>query len=346
MENIKHKKEISYGTWMEFSEKSENEWVNFFTKYKESGITDFFIQAKSVQLEELIAITKSIEINIHAWVWTLNRPNDKEAREHKDWYSVNKLGQNSYDFRPYVNYYQWLSPFSEGARDHIKTVIEEIAKIKGLASVHLDYVRYSDVILPIKLQPKYGLDQSYEMPEYDFGYHPVARKRFKQIYDIDPIELDSNKLKDEWLKFRLEALTSLVNELVDISHAYGTNISAAVFPYPEMARKMVRQDWPSWNVDLVCPMNYHHFYNKNIDWINFSVKNGVQEGRGSCNYYSGLFVGVLNPEELKNAIKGSIESGADGVVFFSVNNLSDDHLKVIENLKKTPRNTEGFFNTN
>ena len=331
------KNDIIFGTWMRYSKKSENDWLIFFNKYKEAGITDYFIQANPNQLRKLINLTKPLEINIHAWVWTLNRPNDKEAMKNKDWYSVNKLGQNSYDFRPYVDYYQWLSPFSEGARNHIKKLIDELSKIENLASVHLDYVRYSDIFLPIKLQPKYGLDQSYEMPEYDFGYHPIAREMFKKQYGLDPKEIKNDDLKDEWLKFRLDAVTNLVNELTKISHTNGTKISAAVFPYPEMARRMVRQDWASWNVDLVCPMNYHHFYNEDIDWINFSVDNGVNEISGKFNYYSGVFVGALNHQKFREAIIGSINAGANGVVFFSVNNLSKEHLDVLHDITKNPQ---------
>ena len=231
----KMNKNVTFGTWMRYSSKTEIDWINFFNKYKKAGITDYFIQGNPSQLKELINLTKKLEINIHAWVWTLNRPNDKEAMKNKKWYSVNKLGQNSYDSRPYVDYYQWLSPFSQGARGHIKQLINKLSKIEGLASVHLDYVRYCDVILPIKLQPKYGLDQSYEMPEYDFGYHPVGREIFKKEYGVDPIELKNDDFKDEWLKFRLDAVTSLVNELAQIAHSNGTKISAAVFPYPELS---------------------------------------------------------------------------------------------------------------
>ena len=333
----KMNKNVTFGTWMRYSSKTEIDWINFFNKYKKAGITDYFIQGNPSQLKELINLTKKLEINIHAWVWTLNRPNDKEAMKNKKWYSVNKLGQNSYDSRPYVDYYQWLSPFSQGARGHIKQLINKLSKIEGLASVHLDYVRYCDVILPIKLQPKYGLDQSYEMPEYDFGYHPVGREIFKKEYGVDPIELKNDDFKDEWLKFRLDAVTSLVNELTQIAHSNGTKISAAVFPYPEMARTMVRQDWASWNVDIVCPMNYHHFYNEDTDWINFSVDNGINETEGRFDYYSGIFVGVLNPQKFKKAIVGSIDAGANGVVFFSVNNLSKEHLDILYDITKNPQ---------
>ena len=54
-------------------------------------------------------------------------------------------------------------------------------EIEGLESVHLDYVRFPDVILGADLQPKYGIVQDKELPEYDYGYHPIARKNLKKF---------------------------------------------------------------------------------------------------------------------------------------------------------------------
>jgi hypothetical protein len=44
----------------------------------------------------------------------------------------------------------------------------------------LDYVRYPDVILGADLQPKYNIVQDTELPEYDYGYHPIALKNLKK----------------------------------------------------------------------------------------------------------------------------------------------------------------------
>ena len=65
-------------------------------------------------------------------------------------------------------------------------------------------------------------------------------------------------------------------ELKSIVKNKGKKISAAVFPYPEMSKEMVLQDWSSWELDIVCPMNYHHFYNGNIRWIADSVSRGIK----------------------------------------------------------------------
>jgi len=146
------------------------------------------------------------------------------------------------------------SPFHPDARNHIINNAKQLMEVDGLASVHLDYVRYPDVILGADLQPKYNIVQEVELPEYDYGYHPIARKKFKEIFNKDPLDLKNPELSNEWRQFRLNAITSLVNEIVDIAHSKNKKVSAAVFPFPEMSRQMVRQAWNDWNLDSAYPM--------------------------------------------------------------------------------------------
>ena len=44
-----------------------------------------------------------------------------------------------------------------------------------------------------------------------------------------------------------------------------------------------------------------------------------------------------NPQKFKKAIVGSIDAGANGVVFFSVNNLSKEHLDILYDITKNPQ---------
>ena len=96
------------------------------------------------------------------------------------------------------------------------------------------------------------------------------------MYGIDPIDINDTKLSRKWKQFRCDAVTSLVRELKAIAKNKNKKISVAVFPYPEMSKEMVLQDWSSWDLDIVCPMNYHHFCDGDIDWISDSVSKGVK----------------------------------------------------------------------
>ena len=137
-------------------------------------------------------------------------------------------------------------------------------------------------------------------------------------------------LTKKWKQFRCDAVTYLVSELKLIAKNNNTQISAAVFPYPKMSKEMVLQDWSNWKLDIICPMNYHHFYNGDIDWIADSVEKGIKDKDLNGKYLSGLFLGALTPSELKEAINKSLEKGADGVSLFSNNQLTEDHIKVLK----------------
>ncbi len=320
-----------FAAWMHGNKKrSDEDWSALFEKASQSGITDLFMGGGVEELSRYIRLGDTFNLKIHGWIWTLNRPGDSVARQHPEWYAVNREGKNSLEYNAYVGYYQWLSPFSPGAREHIKNNIKEIASLKGLASVHLDYVRFCDVILGKALQPKYNLSQTNEMPEYDYGYHPVARESYKAQTGIDPLELENPELSTEWRQFRLNAITSLVNELAEIVHSHNNKISAAVFPFPEMSRSMVRQDWPRWDIDLVLPMVYQNFYNENLNWIEFSTRQGIYELNDKMPLYAGLYLPSLSPGELEIAIRKAKNGGAKGICLFEFNGLTDEHLDRIK----------------
>ena len=303
-------------------------WQEKLTHYQSMGISEILVSGSPDFLKDLIPVANEYEIKVHAWMWTLNRPNDSTAMQHPEWYAVNRKGQNSLEYRAYVDYYQWLSPFHPGAREYIKNNVRELTEIEGLASIHLDYVRYVDVILGADLQPKYNLVQDHEMPEYDYGYHPIARKEFKAIFGYDPLDLEHPELSTEWRQFRLNAITSLVNELAEIAHQKGHRITAAVFPFPEMSRQMVRQAWNDWNLDAVYPMLYHNFYRENVNWIGFAAKQGIRAV--DFPLYGGLYMpGFENAEELEKAIQLLKDAGAKGVAIFTADGLNEEFERVI-----------------
>ncbi len=206
------------------------------------------------------------------------------------------------------------------------------AVLTGLASIHLDYVRYVDVILGADLQPKYNLVQDKEMPEYDYGYHPIAREGFKAIFGYDPQDIEHPELSTEWRQYRLNAITTLVNEIVTIAHNKNQKVTAAVFPFPEMSRQMVRQAWNDWNLDAAYPMLYQNFYQESVNRIGFATEQGVN----SVDFpiYSGLYSPALqNAEDFEKAIRLAKENGASGFSIFTADNLNADQKAVLIKLK-------------
>ena len=307
-------------------------WEKKLSFYDSLGISEILVGTNPKVLGKIIPLARKKNIKVHGWMWTLNRPGDTIANKNPNWYAVNRKGDNSLDYRAYVDYYQWLSPFHPDAREHVINNAIQIMEVDGIESVHLDYVRYPDVILGADLQPKYNIIQDKELAEYDYDYHPIARKKFEEIFNKDPLNLKNPELSTEWRQFRLNAITTLVNEIVEIAKKKNVNVTAAVFPFPEMSRQMVRQAWNDWNLFKAYPMLYQNFYRENINWIGFSTKQGVSD----VNFpiISGLYAGALrDPDDFENAIKISKKNGASGISIFTADGLNKEQQSVMVKLK-------------
>jgi len=329
---------FDFGVWITSNkDKSIEDYAIEFKKYKDGGIDEILINTGTdpKELARLVPVAKQEGLKVHAWIMAMNRPGDTVALKHPDWYMVSRDGKSCFDTRPYVGYYQWLCPTREASRNHVLGLVEGLAKVEGIESVHLDYIRFPDIFLPIGLLPKYDLKQETEMAEYDFCYCDVCISEFEKLHHKNPKESTNTAIDMEWKNFRLNAIKSVVDDAYDIVNKNNKKLTAAVFPYPEMADHMVRQRWDKWNIDEVYPMIYHGFYNEEIDWIGYATKQGVEDVK-SKNI--GINTGVYLPPftssaELKQAILLAKENGAKGVTFFDGPQLTDDYLKTIKETK-------------
>lgn len=329
--------DFEFGVWTTASVNKSNEtYTEEFKKYKSAGIDEVLINTGTDPelLERIVPIASQEGLKVHAWIMAMNRPGDSIALTHPEWYAVSKEGKSCFDTRPYVNYYQWLCPTRKESRAHILGLVEGLAKVDGIESVHLDYIRYSDIYLPIGLLPKYNLKQETELPEFDFCYCDVCISEFEKIHHKNPKESENTSVDMEWKNFRLNSIRKVVNESYEIAHKYNKNLTAAVFPYPEMADHMVRQRWDKWTIDEVYPMIYHEFYNEEIDWIGYATKQGVEDVQGKIGINTGVYIpGFKSAEELKEAILFAKNNGAKGITFFDGNALTEDQLIIIKETK-------------
>ncbi len=329
---------FNFGVWTSAdSKKSNEEYVAEFQKYKKAGIDEVLINTNTDPelLKRLVPLATNEGLKVHAWIMTMNRPGDSIALQHPDWYMVSRSGKSCFDDRPYVDYYQWLSPSNPEACQHIYDLLEGLAKVDGVKSIHLDYIRYPDVFLPVGLLPKYNLVQNTELPDYDFDYSDASVNAFIEKFGRDPREMEHPEIDMEWKQFRLNQIRNVVNHAYEIAHKHGKILTAAVFPYPEMADHMVRQRWDKWNIDEVYPMIYHNFYNEGLNWIGFATKQGVTDLKAKeTKLNTGIYIpGFESKEQLKEAILLAKENGAKGVTFFDGNALSDEYLNTIKETK-------------
>lgn len=292
-----------------------------YTKLAGNGITGVFLE-HGVYEPECEAI-KAAGLEMHSWMWTTNRGDQWIRDNHPEWFQVSRSGKSCFDHPPYVDYYRWVSPTIPAVVEYLAEKVHELASNPLVDGVHLDYVRYPDVILPKALWKKYGLDQTEELADYDFDYSPACRKAYKDLYGEDPLEMKDPAHNQTWLHFRYDSVTKLVNRLVETSHNAKKPVTAAVFPTPSQARKICRQDWDKWPLDAVCPMIYNSFYDQGIDWIGDCMRENI--GAVKIPIYAGLYLPDFKPGELEMAVKVALRRGASGVSLFG--GLSEEQWK-------------------
>jgi uncharacterized lipoprotein YddW (UPF0748 family) len=273
-------------------------------------------------LERILPLAKNEGLEVHAWMWTMPCNIPQIQDDNPEWFCINGNGESSLVKPAYVDYYKFLCPNRIEVQDFIQKRVNELASYDDLDGIHLDYIRYPDVIIPEALQPKYNIIQDREYPEYDYCYCDVCRAKFKEKEGIDPLELEDPSQNEQWRQFRYDSITSLVNDkLVPIVKQHDKQVTAAVFPNWEM----VRQQWMVWDLDAFLPMLYHNFYNGNMEWIKTHTRKFVSVLAGRAPLYSGLFVPALDPDELAQAVQASQDGGAEGIALFHANALDEKH---------------------
>jgi uncharacterized lipoprotein YddW (UPF0748 family) len=317
-------------------EKSPAEWQALFLRLRDAGFRGILVgRAFDAALADA---AHSADLEYHQWMWILNRAGDTWAREnHPEWFTVSRTGDSTLAVPPYVGYYRWVCPSRAPVRAYLRRLIDEAAARPGLDGIHLDYIRYCDVILPRGLWEKYDLVQDRELPEYDFCYCEECRQQFEDLTGRDPYGLDDPPSDPDWARFRWDSITRVVTELSEVAHARGKSISAAVFATPTLARKLVRQAWDEWPVDRLFPMLYHPAYDQDIPWIGRSVEEGIEALGGSgTELNAGLYLPALAPDELGESIRLTRSAGAAGFSLFDLNPLTDDHLAAVESVMREP----------
>lgn len=308
--------------WVHDSKANQAEgWPAVFDKLAESGVHGVLFGGEVDRLKEIVPIATERGVEVHAWFWTMNRRDAKP-----EWLSVNRDGDSLADKMAYVDYYQFMCPALPEVREHIKNNIRKLATVEGLKGLHMDYVRYVDVILPAAIQPNYNLVQDHEFPEFDYGYHPYMRELYREKFGVDPMDIADPENDQRWKQFRYDQVTEAVLEIEELANSLGLQLSAAVFPTPDIARKLVRQDWDKWPIDSVFPMMYHEFYNKEMDWLDTATRQGVSSLDADQELIAGLFSATYKKSgELTAAINLTLSAGAKGVALFDYQSMQDHH---------------------
>ena len=289
-------------------------------------------------------IAKAAGLEFQAWIPTMIQQGDPQLKP--EWYGVNGLGQSAHDKPAYVSYYRFLCPDREEVYLYLADLYGRVAEVPEVDGIHLDFIRFPDVILARGLWKKYGLVMDREYPQFDYCYCDKCVSDFKARTGINIKAIKDPSQVEEWKQFRYDLITRLVNRLAKEVHAKGKEITAAVFPGPNsIAKKLVRQEWDKWDLDAFYPMNYNDFYLEGTKWIGAMCREGVAALGNRRPLFSGLFIcpdpakkasepdpenhGLL-PEELEAAIRESMANGAAGICLFTPDRMTEAHWAVFE----------------
>lgn len=302
-----------------------------YQSYRDAGVRGMFFESYSKRHYQL---AKEYGLEAHRWMWTMNRGEKELLEKHPDYYAVNRLGQSCADQPPYVDYYRFLCPSHPDVPKYLEERAREQLEMEDVDGLHLDYIRYPDVILPVNLWGNYDLDQSTELPAYDFCYSKYTKAAFLQETGIDIDKVERPDQSPSWRSFRYRQINKVVNRICEVAKGYKKPVTAAVFPTPDLARRIVRQDWPNWNLSGVFPMIYHGFYKEPVHWIGTATAEGVEALRGKFPLYSGLYLPDFKSlEELKQGIRLAKDNGAAGVSLFGEKDFDAATIELLRSFR-------------
>ncbi len=321
------KKDWKHWVWIRPREADKDaDLKTFYQRLYAAGVRGVFFEADS---ERHYRLAKAQKLEAHRWMWTMNRGEKSLLQAHPEWYAVNRKGESCANKPPYVNYYRWLCPSREEVAQYLEADVRQLLAKDYIDGIHLDYVRFCDVILPVNLWDNYKIEQTKELPEYDYCYCDICRQKFKEWKGVAISDMKFPEASLSWRLFRYKAITHVVNRLATIAQAAKKPITAAVFPTPEVARRIVRQDWTAWNLNGICPMIYHGFYKEDVAWIGDAVEEGVKALHGKFPLYAGLYLpDFKSTAEVKQGITNALNNGAAGISLFG--NVTEDVLQALE----------------
>jgi len=309
---------------------NEEDLLMLYKKYYEAGIRGIFFEEDS---EKHFRAAKSQKLEAHRWMWTMNRRIDALMKSHPEWYAINRRGESCITHPPYVDYYRWLCPSKPAVQQYLQAEVEQILSKDYVDGIHLDYVRYCDVVLPVNLWENYKIEQIKELPEYDYCYCDDCKEKFKAWRGQELEQIVFPEASLSWREFRYNAITTIVNQLAAVAAKHKKQITAAVFPTPEVARRNVRQDWTNWNLNGICPMIYHGFYKEPVEWIGDAVAEGVHFLNGRFPIYAGIYLpDFKSQEEIKLGMQYALQHGAKGISVFGY--VTDEVLETLKSVSQ------------
>jgi uncharacterized lipoprotein YddW (UPF0748 family) len=353
---------IGRGVWVSvFSEKkvlySESGVHNLIDQCKKAKINEIYLQifqsgnayydskicnkskydqmVKAAGLDTLDLLLREAQennINVFAWVNVLSLgKNDLADILHKYGSSILTRDQYQRTSRTVSNmeldkFYLkeemlFLEPGDPRVEEYILTIINEIINRYPLISgIHLDYMRYPSPVpfIPGSRFNKFGLT---------YGYGPKNIERFRDKTGLNPLDTLNNEDEylawDNWKRQQVTDLVRKISSLVKVKSA-SLAVSCAVIPLVERAYSNAFQDWSGWLEEGIVDYIVLMAYTKDNQFAKEIVKASLgQRGKGKIYIGIGAFLMKNNPDLFFNQYRMITDLAPDGIVLFSVDDLTD-----------------------
>lgn len=304
-----------------------------------------FRQGDRDALEILIAEAHRRGLRVHAWVNVLSLAKNRSApivtAIGRRAVSVDQQGRSVLDYpdlevpQPDRKYYRmgtpavWLDPAAPGVRERLVATFEElVTRYPGLDGLHMDYIRYPDV-LPFTPGARFGVGLS-------FGYGEASRARFLRETGLKAPFGKSLQNANAWDVWRREQVDRVVSDIASMGRRRkpGIEISAAVISDRERAYLADFQNWVGWldagSLDFAVPM----LYTKDDARLEYGVESyeGLARGRRMM-VGLGSWLFASNPERALGQLRRLEASPTLGSALFSWDSIRD-HPKLLQALSR------------
>lgn len=265
-------------------------------------------------LKAFVEEGKSLGMDIHAWVENFfvgrfEKVEDSFWYHHKpEW--ILKHRDGSYLQKNEVNYL-FLDPAHPQVQAYTYQMYQDILSIQGLASLHLDYIRYP---LVYDINPPHIHD--------DVGYTAYSLNQFSKmnpIFDSVIEAIAHPEIYPKWCQYKVGIIDGFVHAIYLLAKKMNVVLSAAVFGNPDHAIKHKMQDWNQWLqngwLKLILPMAYYKDSSRVYDEV-IEMKKRIPQ---DVSLMAGIapFMLHLSVADHKDQIHASLSAGADGVAMFA-----------------------------
>lgn len=212
----------------------------------------------------------------------------------------------------------YASPVLPEAAAHLEAVVRRLASRYAVDGVHFDYARY----------PNDRFDYSRAaLAEFRTYVRPrIAEAVARNLDDEgkDDLLAYPDALPQEWREFRTARMTALMKRLGAAVRAARTDAIVTAATAPDLREAAVHrlQDWRTWLadglIDAVCPMAYTPEPERFAEQIA-----AAREAAAGRLLWAGIGAYRLSPAQTIENIHTARRLGADGIVLFSYDSLTD-----------------------